>query len=103
MAAGDGEVSLRSLPRRRNGIVYNSSMTFLRAHFDGKVLVPSEPVDLPVGQEVELQVTPVEPSPPPTLLQKLARLSARLPHDPDAPADAAAQHDHYLYGLPKKP
>ena len=32
-------------------------------------------------------------------LQGLARAAARTPAD--LPADAAAQHDHYLYGLPK--
>jgi hypothetical protein len=78
-------------------------MTVLRAHFDGKVLVPTQPVDLPIGQELELQVTRVEPASQPTLLQKLAKLSHELPSNPDAPTDAAAQHDHYLYGLPDVP
>lgn len=31
-------------------------MTTLRARFDGKVLVPEEPVDLPVGRVLELEV-----------------------------------------------
>jgi hypothetical protein len=39
---------------------YNVDMTLLRAHFDGKVLVPHEPVDLPQGTELQLQVTEVE-------------------------------------------
>ena len=30
--------------------------TKLRAHFDGRVLVPEEPVDLPIGQSVEIRV-----------------------------------------------
>jgi hypothetical protein len=30
----------------------------LRAHFDGRVLVPDEPVDLPVNQPLEVEVTP---------------------------------------------
>jgi len=33
-------------------------------------------------------------------LQRLARAAARAPVD--LPADAAAQHDHYLYGVPKR-
>lgn len=78
-------------------------MTVLKAHFDGKVLVPTQPVDLPVGPELEIQVTPVAGSDAPTLLQRLAKLSETLPTNPEAPADGAAQHDHYLYGLPKKP
>jgi hypothetical protein len=37
-------------------------MTTLRAHFDGRVLVPDEPVDLPVGKSLELVVRDTEPS-----------------------------------------
>jgi predicted DNA-binding antitoxin AbrB/MazE fold protein len=34
----------------------------IRAHYDGRVIVPDEPVDLPVGQplEVELRLIPTE-------------------------------------------
>jgi len=32
--------------------------TRLRVHFDGRVLVPEEAVDLPIGQSVEIQVAP---------------------------------------------
>jgi len=34
-------------------------MTTLRAHFDGHVFIPDEPVDLPVGSDLELQVRQV--------------------------------------------
>jgi hypothetical protein len=34
---------------------------------------------------------------------KLVKLLEELPDNPDAPTDGAAQHDHYLYGLPKRP
>lgn len=34
-------------------------------------------------------------------LAKLAGLAASLPSNPQTPTDAAAQHDHYLYGTPK--
>jgi hypothetical protein len=30
--------------------------TTLRVHFDGRVLVPEEPVDLPIGESVEIRV-----------------------------------------------
>jgi hypothetical protein len=33
----------------------------VRAHFDGKVIIPDEPVDLPVDQPLEADVTIVEP------------------------------------------
>ena len=82
-------------------------MTTLIAHFDGKVIVPDEPVDLPVDCTLEVHVqllakqTPAVGEDRP--LMKLLRSLEELPPNPDWPADGAAQHDHYLYGLPKKP
>ena len=84
-------------------------MTVLKAHFDGKVLVPDEPVDLPMNCSLEVQVKPQKLSP--TLAQKdegdslmkLVELARKFPMGPGAPTDGAAQHDHYLYGLPKRP
>ncbi len=77
-------------------------MTF-KAHFDGRVLIPDEPVNLPTGCLLEVQITPVEGTPARTPLAKLAELATRFPVNPDSPGDAAAQHDHYLYGTPKHP
>jgi hypothetical protein len=37
-------------------VCYDSAMTTLRVHFDGKVLVPEEPVDLPRDCTLEVQV-----------------------------------------------
>ncbi len=37
-------------------------MIVLKAHFDGKVLVPDEPRDLPVNQFVRIELEPIEPS-----------------------------------------
>ncbi len=69
----------------------------ITAHFDGKVIVPDEDVQLPVGQplRVRLELADV-PAPP---FADLLRFAADLP---DAPSDLAAQHDHYLYGSPKR-
>jgi hypothetical protein len=39
-------------------------MTTLRARFDGKVLVPLERVDLPIGRELQLQITEADPALP---------------------------------------
>ena len=77
----------------------STSMTTLTAHFDGKVLVPDEPVELPVNCALKVQVEPVEQSSP---LKPLVELAKRFPVT-DGPKDGAAQHDHYLYGLPKRP
>jgi hypothetical protein len=88
-------------------------MTILKAHFDGKVLVPDEPVDLPVNCALEVHVraqsAPRERVPASMdsvngrPLMKLAKLLEGLPDNPETPRDGAAQHDHYLYGLPKRP
>ena len=37
-------------------------MIALNAHFDGKVIVPDEPLDLPANQRVRIQVEPIEPT-----------------------------------------
>lgn len=33
----------------------------IRVHYDGKTIVPDEPVDLPVGEALEVEVRVVEP------------------------------------------
>lgn len=33
--------------------------TLIRGHFDGKVIVPDEPVELPVGEPLEIVLRPV--------------------------------------------
>jgi hypothetical protein len=92
----------------------------LTAHFDGKVLIPDKPVNLPVGCALEVHVQPlplcpiggegwgkgekhVPVSAEDRPLMKLVKLLEELPDNPDTPTDGAAQHDHYLYGLPKRP
>lgn len=101
----------------------SQGMITLTAHFDGKVLIPDEPVNLPVDCALELHVEPVKKTVPSSNgkksvepgkisstdsvedrpLMKLLRALEALPDNPDWPADGAAQHDHYLYGLPKRP
>ena len=34
----------------------SNATLFIRAHFDGKVIVPDEPVDLPVNTTLELEI-----------------------------------------------
>lgn len=69
----------------------------IAAHFDGKVIVPDEPVELPVGQPLRIHLE-LAASPPPRFADLLG-FAADLP---DVPSDLAAQHDHYLYGSPKR-
>lgn len=68
----------------------------LVAHFDGQVIVPDEPLQLPIGQQLRVHIELVEPSP---RFAELLRFASDLP---DAPPDLSAQHDHYLYGVPKR-
>lgn len=75
-------------------------MTKLLAHFDGHALIPENPVDLPKDCLLQVHVEPVKPKSRP--LAKLAELAGQFSNDSGLPKDAAAQHDHYLYGVPKK-
>ena len=69
--------------------------------------MPTEPVDVPKGAEFTLRIEPAGPTgaderPLVRLGEALDRLAAERPDDPNAPTDGAAQHDHYLYGTPKR-
>ena len=76
--------------------------TRLKVRYDGRVLVPQEPVDLPQGRLLEVELQPIDDGNERTGLSKLADELAKLPSDPNSPTDMAAQHDHYLYGKPKR-
>ena len=53
----DGTVAEQGLDLRATvGRCYTVVMTTLRVHFDGRVLVPDEPVDLPQGRTLEVDV-----------------------------------------------
>ena len=52
-------------------------MTTLRAHFDGRVLVPDEPVDLPLGRSLEVQVREADEAPPAGATQEQVRIGER--------------------------
>lgn len=77
----------------------------IKAHFDGRVFVPDQPVDLPNGQRVQIQVEPANSTSStirPSLPDLLSELRG-LPENSDWPTDGASQHDHYLYGTSKRP
>jgi hypothetical protein len=90
-------------------------MTTLKVRFDGRVLVPEHAVDLPQGRILEIHIADAEPQVLATTadipdvpagkstLAALADWAEQLPGNPDSPTDGAAQHDHYLYGTPKRP
>jgi hypothetical protein len=71
----------------------------VHAHFDGTVIVPDEPLDLRRNQALIVQIEPLEGDVEESALAWIAANAA----DSDAlPPDLADQHDHYLYGRPKK-
>ncbi len=78
-------------------------MNTVKARFDGQVFVPEEPVDLPVGYVLEIPIIrPSANSGSERPLVELLNLLNQMSTNPDWPSDGAAQHDHYLYGTPKR-
>lgn len=71
----------------------------VNAHFDGKVIVPDEPLDLRPNQALRVQIEPLEGE---TEDSALAWIAANAVDSDALPTDLADQHDHYLYGCPKK-
>jgi len=69
------------------------------AHFDGKVIVPDEPLILRPNQALIVQIEPLEGE---TEEPALAWIAAHAVDSDALPSDLADQHDHYLYGRPKK-
>ncbi len=71
----------------------------VRAHFDGRVIIPDEPLDLRPNQAVIVQIEPLEGE---MEESALAWIEANAVESDALPTDLADQHDHYLYGRPKK-
>ncbi len=70
----------------------------ISAHFDGKVIVPDEPLDLPPNQALILQIQPVGGKAEAARESVLSWLAANAVDSEALPADLAERHDHYLYG-----
>ena len=66
--------------------------------FDGEVLRPDEPLDLEPNKTYRVRIEPADSKPEPE--NSLHRI-LQLARDLELP-DLAEQHDHYLYGTPKK-
>ena len=71
------------------------------AIYENGVLNPSEP--LPFKEHKRVSIT-VEPARIP-IWEKIIALTADAPEEELAklPVDGASQHDHYIYGTPKRP
>lgn len=74
-------------------------MTY-RGHIEKGLVVFDEPISLPEGTPVQIEVLgKPEEKPIPTLLERLQPIIGQAK---GLPPDASINHDHYLYGLPKK-
>jgi hypothetical protein len=74
-------------------------MVTFHTHFDGKVIVPDEPLDLPPNQALIVQVRSMEE-------EKgeggaLDWIAANAVDSEVLPEDLSLQHDHYLCGRPR--
>ena len=70
----------------------------VNAHFDGKVIIPDELLDLLPNQALIVQIEPVNRTCEPAEESVLAWLAAHASESPALPADLADQHDRYLSG-----
>jgi len=81
-------------------------MMVVHAVYENGVFRPIAPVELPERCQVELVIRqePVVNSQASAVapLANLAAIAAAHPENPALPTDLAAQHDHYLYGTPKR-
>lgn len=73
----------------------------VNAHFDGKVVIPDEPLGLPPNQALITQIGSVGSRETADEVA-LAWLAANAVESDPLPADLADQHDHYLYDCPTK-
>jgi predicted DNA-binding antitoxin AbrB/MazE fold protein len=78
-------------------------MKTIPAVYENGVFRPTVPVSLPENCEVEITIRASQPEGGTTTLSRLADIARLFPHDSALPDDLAVQHDHYLYGTPKRP
>jgi hypothetical protein len=69
--------------------------------FDGEVFRPSVPVDLEPNKRY--LITIISQSPPPKEGESAWDVLDRMTGTVEGPGDWSAEHDHYLYGTPKRP
>lgn len=73
-------------------------MTTVSAHFDGKVIIPDEPLDLPTNQPLIVRIEPVAENREAAGESVLSWLATNAVESDALPIDLADRHDHYLYG-----
>jgi len=68
----------------------------LEGRVENGAIVLEPPAPLPEGARVRIEILA---RPEPTLFDRIGHLAGKAKH---LPPDAAEEHDHYLYGTPKK-
>jgi predicted DNA-binding antitoxin AbrB/MazE fold protein len=73
----------------------------VEAVYENGVLKPAQPLPFKEHEKVALTVEPAGPS----LAERIAARAAALPPEvlDRLSEDGASQHDHYIYGTPKRP
>lgn len=78
----------------------------IKGHIENGVVVFNEPVSLPDGTAVLVEVVAATPAKDHQAAERsghfLNHYKSVIGTVDDLPPDAASNHDHYLYGLPKK-
>ena len=70
----------------------------LSVTFDGSVLTPDKPLKLERNKRYLITIVPEEVVPVQNAWDLLENLTGAV----EAPEDWSAEHDHYLYGTPKR-
>ena len=70
-------------------------MITIEGRYDGKVIVPDEPLDLPAGTALRItaEVVVAGKEQPLDVWQRILKISERMPGD--LPSDYAERHDDY--------
>ncbi len=81
-------------------------MIKFKAHSDGSVIIPDEPVEIPSGTPFRVSIEPVRETDAEKQREKgLPLLDVALEISKNLkgnyPKDLARNHNHYLYGRPK--
>lgn len=77
-------------------------MVQFNAHFDGSVIKPDEPVELPIGQTLRVSIEPQPVTNQTDTDDPLAHLKALAEeYAIEGPPDLSENHDFYAHGKPR--
>jgi len=79
-----------------------ATMTYIGTIKNGKVELPRE-CDLPEGTRVRVEPVGEQAEPMGRSAEDAVYRLHELAVDCELPPDLASQHDHYIYGIPKRP